>query len=169
MEQSTKIQRFLEWGQRQVSQDNREVLSHLRRGFTPGTESYCWPFIAHYCNLSRSRDRQIWTLIAAGFALHGRSLPCGNMGTTLKNLALEGNSGKTEDALNSFDPRFRRLLSADLETVCRLLGPLIRMAKARNQIPVDFECLYNDLRYWGEKVKLRWVQSYWTGDENTST
>ncbi len=158
------IQGFLEWGRRQVSQDRRGVLSHLRRGFNPDTEHYCWPFIAPFCNLNSPMDRQIWTLVAAGFATHQTSPPCGNMGMTLRKMALDRATGKPQEALEAFDPRFRRLINGDRSDLCRYLPPLIRMAKAGGGVPIDFECLFNDLKYWGKQTQLRWVQSYWTGD-----
>lgn len=157
-----KIQSFLEWGQQMVVRQDRGALSNLRRGFSRGTENRCWPYIAPYCDLTRDKERIIWTTIAAGFAIHERSLARGNMGVTMRRLALEGSTGTREDALNSFDARFRRLLSCqNSKEACERLPGIIRAAKNKGNIPIDFERLFEDLWFWGEKVKLSWAQTYW--------
>ncbi len=165
----TKIHRFLEWAQAKVSSNNRGVLADLRRGFSTGTENRCWPYIARYCDLSRDRERIIWQTIAAGFATHGATIKGGNLGTTMRRLALDGANGTAEDALKSFDARFRRLLTCDTSVeICERLPGIIKAAKNKNNIPIDFESLFIDLHYWGEQAKLRWAASYW-GEEDEKT
>ncbi len=161
----TKIQRFLEWAKGRVTAKDRGTLADLRRGFSPGTEHRVWRHIALYCDLSKERERIIWQTIAAGFATHEATVKLGNMGSTIRRLALDGATGSPEDALKSFDARFRRLLTCDSAVeICERLPGIIRAAKSKNSTPIDFETLYTDLIYWGERVKLRWAASYW-GDQ----
>lgn len=173
------IQRFLEWAKGRVAAKDRGTLADLRRGFSPGTEHRAWRHIALYCDdLSNDKERIIWQTVAAGFATHEATMKAGNMGRTMRQLALEGNNkipkseSKTEDALKSFDARFRRLLTCHTSIeICERLPGIIRAAKSKNSIPIDFETLYIDLKYWGEQVKLRWASSYWGGtpDKENST
>lgn len=158
----TKIERFLDWAQQRVSSNDRGTLADLRRGFSPGTANRCWPYIARYCDLARDRERIIWQTIAAGFATHGATVKGGNLGTTMRLLALDGSTGTSEDALKSFDGRFRRLLTCDNAVeLCEHLPGIIKAAKAKNSIFIDYERLFSDLLYWGDHVKLRWASAYW--------
>lgn len=158
----TKIQRFLEWAKGRVTAKDRGTLADLRRGFSPGTEHRSWPHIAVYCDLTKDRERMIWQTVAAGFAVHEETHNSGNLGLTMRRLALDGSAGSPEEALKSFDARFRRLLTCDsVDEICERLPGIIHAAKSKNGIPIDFERLYTDLFYWGERVKLRWAAAYW--------
>jgi len=44
------------------------------------------------------------------------------------------------------------------------LRPIILAAKAKG-IRVNYEELFADLRYWGDKVKTRWAREYWGAPE----
>jgi len=168
-EQTTKqasiIQQFLARLQQFVERDDRGALADLRHGFSPGTEHRAWPYIATLCDLTNDKQRHIWLTIAAGFATHkGTDPQAGNMGTTLYKLA-QGLPGESkEDALKSFDARFRRLLTCDNAIeLCERLRSIIRAAE-RKGITIDYEQLFWDLQNWSKpekKVKIRWAQSYW--------
>ena len=161
------IQGFLKWAKVRIEAKDRGCLADLRRGFSPGTEHRCWPHIAIYCDLSKKRERIIWQTIAAGFATIEQTANSGNLGATMRRLAIDGASGSPEDALKSFDARFRRLLTCDSAVeVCERLAGIIKAAKSKNIIPIDFEVLYEDLFYWGERVKLSWAASYWGGQKD---
>lgn len=163
-EETSGIARFLAWAADAVKRKDRGTLADLRHGFSPATEYRAWPHIAPWCDLTNDRERRIWITVAAGFATLERSVRCGNLGVTLRGLALHNTNGKSEDALTSFDARFRRLLTCvSAEEVCEHLPGIIRAAKAK-EIPIDFEQLFNDLRYWREKTKVRWAAAYWQAE-----
>lgn len=165
-----KIRDFLEWGRQKVAMQDRGALSNLKRGFNKGTEQRCWPYIARYCDLTRDRERIIWQTIAAGFAFHEKSVAAGSLGVTLRKLALEGATGKAEDALHSFDARFRRLLSCTkAQEVCLRLPGILKAAGSKNDIPVDYARLFEDLWFWSEPVKLRWAADYWNPEKTAAT
>jgi len=159
------IKQFLAGLQQFVQRDDRAALADLRRGFSPGTEYRAWPYIVDVCDLRDDRQRQIWLTIAAGFATHkGTDPEAGNIGSTLRKLA-KGQPGKSEEeALKSFDARFRRLLTCD-DTIelCERLRGVIRAAE-RKGITINYERLFWDLQKWHKpdaKVKICWAQSYW--------
>jgi len=161
-QQPTSIERFLDVLAELVRADDRGALADLRHGFSPATEHRAWPYVAPWCDLADDRQRRIWTTIAAGFATHKKTTPGSNMGTTLRRIALSDSEGKKpDDALATFDARFRRLLTCgSASEVCDHLVGVIRAAE-RKEASIDFQQLYNDLRYWGEKVKVRWASQYW--------
>ncbi len=165
---TTSVQSFLSWAQNRVKAKDRGALANLRRGFSTGTEDRCWAYIAEYCDITNDRQRIIWQTIAAGFATHEATANCGNLGSTLRGLALEGSTGKPEDALKSFDTRFRRLLTcSSANEVCMRLPGLIKAAQ-RKGFPINYETLFKDLWHFGERVKLRWAASYWRAKEEQS-
>jgi len=169
--QST-IQQFLAKLQQFVipDQEDRGALADLRHGFSPGTEYRAWPYIASVCNLQDDKQRHIWLTISAGFATHkATDRRAGNMGATLRALALQQLDESKGTPLKSFDARFRRLLTCDnaIELCDRLRG--IILAAQRKGIAIDLERLFRDLQTWHKpekKVKLRWAQSYWGQEES---
>jgi CRISPR type I-E-associated protein CasB/Cse2 len=168
-EQST-IQQFLAKLQRLVVQEDRGALADLRHGFSPGTEYRAWPYIANVCNLQNDTQRHIWLTIGAGFATHrATDSRTGNIGSTLRSLALGQPGESKEKALKSFDARFRRLLTCeDAVELCDRLRSIIQAADHKG-IGVDYERLFWDLQTWHKpekKVKLRWAESYW-GQEHS--
>jgi len=155
---------FLAHLQGLVRRDDRGALADLRRGFSETTEHRAWPHLAGWCDLTDSRERQIMSTVAAGFALHGRSdLEAGNMGATLRGLAMGVDRQNAAKALESFDGRFRRFLScSSAEEVCERLPGVLRAAE-RKAVPVDFARLHRDLFLWGERTKIEWADQYWGG------
>jgi CRISPR type I-E-associated protein CasB/Cse2 len=43
---------------------------------------------------------------------------------------------------------------------------VILAAKAKD-VPINYEQLFADLCYWGDRVKERWAREYWGGTETT--
>ncbi len=157
-EVEAKAQRLVESLQKR--REDRGFMADLRRGFNPGTEHRAWPHVAPWCELTHDRERAIHTTVMAGFAFHPEHAADGNLGVTLRRIAT-GQGG--EEGLRSFEARFRRILICDTaEEAARLAGYVVRAAAAKG-IPVDYVALFTDLTYWGERVKLRWAQGYWSG------
>lgn len=83
----------------------------------------------------------------------------------------DGNKESSLDK-NPFDRRFRRLLACGSQSeLCVHLVDVIRGMKAKD-IPVNYEKLYDDIVWWGDKVRERWAIHYWSnrkeGTENVS-
>jgi CRISPR type I-E-associated protein CasB/Cse2 len=97
--------------------------------------------------------------VAAGIAVHGRSVAGGNLGSVLRKIAT--GDGRGYEGLSTFDARFRRLLSCSTAPeVCEHLAGVLRTAE-RKGVPVDFARLYRDLTYWSGRVKVEWARDYW--------
>lgn len=156
----------------QGEQSARGVLADLTHGFNERTGYRAWPHVAPWCqDFADDRERLITLTVAAGFALFAQkgkrtATDGNNLGTVLRALAL--GSGAGDKALETFDSRFRRLLScASAEELCQRLPGVLRAAERRD-VPMDFTRLYEDLDCWGEEVKVAWAKSYWSGRQVAS-
>ncbi|MDD5089517.1 MAG: type I-E CRISPR-associated protein Cse2/CasB [Candidatus Wallbacteria bacterium] len=165
MEIEEKIDHFCEFLEK--SKDDRKVMADLRRGLSPGTAHYAWQYLARppYNFLNNKREHIVFQTLAAAFALHQNNHTSMNVGHVCRALAF--GQGKGEEALKSFDGRFRRLLSSDMvDAICERVPSIVKAAAQRN-IGIDFRQLGRDLWYWSNSspVKTRWASAYWGGEE----
>ena len=131
---------------RQLKND-RGAMADLRRALNPAQRHRAWPLLARVRGIGDPRIE----VVAGLFAYHPDETDEGNLGSTCRRLA-----GGNE----SFDARFRRLLSCDYDEICNQLRPIILAAKAKG-IDVNYQELFTDLTYWGDRVKARWAREFW--------
>jgi len=127
--------------------DNRGAMADLRCALSPTRRARAWPLLARFGGI----DHPTYETVAGCFAYHPDETHTGNIGTTCSSLAAK---------FNSFDGRFRRLLSCDRAEIGERLRPVILAAKARG-VPVNYEELFADLWFWSDRVKIRWAREYW--------
>ena len=127
--------------------NDRGALADLRCALSPAKLPRAWPLLAP---LGGVGDPRIET-VAGLFASHPQDTDSGNFGTTCRCLA---------DENSSFEARFQRLLSCDYDEICDRLRPVVLAARPRG-IPVNYEQLFADLRYWSDAVKARWAREFW--------
>lgn len=132
---------------------DRGAMADLRCGLSPSSakRARAWPLLARVGGIDNARIETV----AGLFAYHPKETSTGNLGTTCKWLAAEN---------NSFDARFQRLLACDWDEIWERVRPVVLAAKPKG-IPVNYEGLYVDLYYWGDKVKARWAREYWVVPE----
>ena len=158
--------------------EDRGMLAALRRGFSEATEQYAWPYLAPYCPMTDPKQRTIWLTVAAAKAtlapdgLDRAGLGVGNLGATMRHLAIGDGKQKADDALASFEARFRRLLTCQtVEELCKHLVGVIRAASAKSK-PVDLKKLFWDLQTWEDRsqrdVRVEWAQGYWVSTPDTA-
>jgi CRISPR system Cascade subunit CasB len=135
---------------RQLKND-RGAMADLRCALSPMQLPRAWPLLARVGGIGNPRIEAV----AGLFAYHPDEAHTGNLGSTCRRLAAES---------NSFDGRFRRLLSCDRDEICERLRPVILAAKAKG-IAVNYEELFADLCYWGDNVKASWAREYWSAPE----
>src|SRR5262249_37265660 len=121
---------------RQLRSD-RGAMADLRCALNPTRRARAWPLLARVGGI----DRAIYETVAGLFASHPDETHSGNIGSTCRQLAAEN---------NSFDGRFRRLLSCDRHELGDRLRPIVLGAKAK-RIPVNYEELFINWWYWGDK------------------
>lgn len=135
---------------RQLKND-RGAMADLRCTLNPTKLPRAWPLLARVGGIGNARIEAV----AGLFAYHPDEIQTGNLGTTCLCLKRQN---------ESFEGRFRRLLACDRDEICERLRPVILAAKAKG-IPINYEELFADLCYWGDKVKARWAREYWGAPE----
>jgi len=132
--------------------NDRGAMANLRGALKPAQRHRAWPLLGPVGGIGNTR----YETVSALYAYQPDETQLGNLGTTCRRLSAEH---------NSFDGRFRRLLTCDREEICERLAPVILAAKAK-AVPINYEQLFIDLSYWGDRVKERWAREYWGGSEN---
>ncbi|MBZ5514846.1 MAG: type I-E CRISPR-associated protein Cse2/CasB [Acidobacteriia bacterium] len=127
--------------------NDRGAMADLRCALSPTKLPRAWPLLARVGGIGNPRIEAVVGL----FAYHPDETDNGNLGTTCLRLKKQN---------ESFDGRFRRLLSCDRDEICERLRPVVLAARAKG-IPINYEELFADLCYWGDNVKARWAQEYW--------
>lgn len=128
--------------------DDRGAMADLRCALSPAKRARAWPLLAPVGGIGDETKETV----AGLFAYHPEESRDGNFGTTCRNLATTA---------ESFDARFRRLLACnDRAEVQGHLRGLVLAARPKG-LPVNYEELFADLRWWGPRVKARWAQEYW--------
>lgn len=127
--------------------DDRGAMADLRRALNPAQRHRAWPLLGRVGGIGNSRIE----VIAGLFAYHPDETHEGNLGTTFRRLKEEN---------DSFEARFVRLLACDYDEICDRLRHVILAAKAKG-ILVNYERLFTDLTYWGDRVKADWAREYW--------
>ena len=158
MEYETALPPFLEFLKR--NQENSGVMADLRCALIPAREYRVWQYIARFFPLEDDRARTIAATVGAAFGIQPE---CGgeleNMGDVLHRIAPGEGGG---DGLSTFVLRFQRLLACDsVEELAPLLLGVFRTARSRN-IPINHTNLGRDLIDWGERVKRRWADHFWS-------
>jgi CRISPR system Cascade subunit CasB len=131
---------------RQLKSD-RGAMANLRSALSHSKVPRAWPLLARVGGIGNPRVETV----AGLFAYHPDEIHTGNLGTTCRWL---------RERHESFDARFRRLLACDRDEICERVRPVVLAAKSKG-VPVNYEALFLDLCYWGDKVKARWAREYW--------
>ncbi len=135
---------------------DRGALANLRRGLSEATRHYAWPVLAR---LGFAVDDEAAVWVAALYAEHpkhsGRER---SLGATWRQVYRKRKPGRG-DEMDSYQMRFRRLISCDRRELPEHLLAVIRLA-ANEGIPVNYDWLYEDLTRWSEQVKLTWAADF---------
>ena len=133
--------------------DDRGAKAHLRGALSPTRRPNAWSLLAGFPNAIGS---PAFETVAALWASDANpSAGAGNLGDVLAVLA-EGHQ--------SFEGRFKRLLTCDRDEIAAHIAPLVRAAQAQG-LHVNYTQLLSDLLCWGDDVRVRWARAFWGGGE----
>ena len=144
---------------------DKGALANLRGALSDTRRHRAWPLLGGFKE-DEAIGNPTYEIVAALWA-HAKDESdekVGNLGATLRVLGgkYDVKSGKFEH--DSFQGRFKRLLSCDKEDVTTHVAPVVRAAVAKG-VGVDFPRLLSDLLWWGEKVKVEWAKAFWEVQE----
>ncbi|MCX6566617.1 MAG: type I-E CRISPR-associated protein Cse2/CasB [Candidatus Aminicenantes bacterium] len=140
--------------------DDRGLMANLRCFLTESRKQRSWPALNR---LGVDIKDEVTGLIAGLYATHPEECSTGNCGTTWRSIGQR--YGATQGGDNKLTPterRFQQLLAA--EKGKELHGRIIRMVlMAKSQgVPVNYEQLEKDLRYWNDRTMIEWASAFWT-------
>lgn len=152
-------------------QDDRGMMANLRCILVENKKHRAWPVLYR---LYVKIDDDVSGFVAGLFASHpeGDSTEVGNFGDTCKKIEQARCDRQVESSnidsarkikLSPTERRFQYLLAANKSEVMQRVKMLLHMAKD-SAVPVNYEQLLSDIRYWGDGVKTKWAASFWTSD-----
>ncbi len=133
--------------------NDRGALASLRGALSETRRHRAWPLLGGFPGAIGDEK---YELVAALWAADPANATLDrNLGATLHALTAEH---------NSFEGRFKRILTADREEAPRLVAPLVRAAQVKG-VPVHYARLLSDLICWGDDVKVEWARAFWGDGE----
>jgi len=141
-------------------QDDRGMMANLRCILVDNKKHRAWPALNR---LGVAIDNDVTPFIAGLFATHPEVTSVGNFGATCKAIEQKrGDKRGDDNKLTPTERRFQHLLSAEhgKELNDRILRMLL-MAKSQG-VPVNYEKLETDLKYWSDRTKTEWAAAFWT-------
>ena len=162
-----------------VRNKNRAALAHLRSGLRrkDSRSMEMYPVIGRFLSEKSNRnDENAVFIVAALFAYYpDAKTNIGNLGASLKELTnKEKKQGSQDDSKsNPVEKRFVALLNAEADELPDYLRQIIGLLKSK-EVPVNWEQLYKDVRYWEandesskyESVHRKWARSFWGNSNN---
>lgn len=139
--------------------DDRGMMANLRCILVDNKKHRAWP-VLNRLGIAIKDDDAAYT--AGFFATHPEETFTGNFGTTCK--VIENKRGEvsgSESKLTPTERRFQHLLAAEKSEIYFRVLRMVRMAKAQG-VPVNYEQLETDMRYWGDRTKTEWAAAFWT-------
>ncbi len=145
--------------------DDRGMMASLRCILVDNKKHRAWPALHR---LGVPIYNETLAFVAGLFATHPDNTSKGNMGVTCKEI--EKARKETVDESNKLTPterRFQILLGSEREEIHARVLRMVIMAKAKG-IPVNYERLLNDIKFWNERTKMEWGASFWAQGNNKS-
>ena len=154
------MSRILERLRKYKEKDDRGMMASLQCVLVENKKHRAWPALNR---LGVAITDDISAYAAGLFATHPEETSAGNFGDTCYAIEQKRGEKRSKDTkLTPTERRFQHLLNAErgAELNGRVLR-MLRMAKSLG-VPVNYERLMNDLRYWNDRTKAEWAASFWT-------
>ena len=139
--------------------DNRGIMANLRCVLVDNKKHRAWPALNRLGIAIKDDDS---AYVAGLFATHPEETSTGNFGATCKAIEKKRGDKRSDDSkLTSTERRFQHLLTAEKGELYGRVLRLVLMAKSQG-VPVNYEKLIPDLKFWGERTKTEWASAFWT-------
>ena len=139
--------------------DNRGMMATLRCVLVDNKKHRAWPAL-NRLGIAIKDDNSAY--VAGLFATHPKETSTGNFGATCKAIEQKRGDKRSDDSkLTSTERRFQHLLTAEKGELYGRVLRLVLMAKSQG-VPVNYEKLIPDLKFWGDRTKTEWASAFWT-------
>jgi CRISPR system Cascade subunit CasB len=140
--------------------EDRGMMANLRCALVESKKHRAWP-VLHRLGIKITND--VATIVAALYATHQEETPNGNFGATCRSIQKCRNEKSGDDnKLTPTEQRFLHLLAAEFgDELYSRVTRMVLMAKSQN-VPVNYEQLETDLKFWSDRTKTKWAASFWT-------
>lgn len=154
-----KEQQFIQFVIDRCKQD-KGFAARLRRADNPATEYQSWEILGPWVDLEDKYQRLPYATVAAAI---GRAKIDANgklsLGKALADAYAEKGSTQYSDQAKA---KLRRLLACDsVEEICRVIRPVLSLIDSKVDQQLDYSKLLGELRYFGERSKVRWAQDFY--------
>ena len=150
------------------NKDNRGMMANLRCILVKNKKHRAWPALNR---LGVPITEDVPAFVAGLFATYpeGDSDALKNFGDTCKQIERARREETTDFSddntkkknLSPTERRFQHLLAADRKEIQDRVMRMVLMAKSKG-VPVNYEKMSQDLKYWGDRTKTEWAASFWT-------
>lgn len=156
---------FLERLREYKKKDDRGMMATLRCVLVENKKHRAWPALNR---LGVKIDDDISAYIAGLFATHPKEISKGNLGTTCKAVEQKRSEVRsTDNKLTPTERRFQHLLASEKgEDLEKRVLRMVLMAKSQD-VPVNYERLKTDIRWWNARTKTEWASAFWIQEEAT--
>ena len=139
--------------------DNRGMMANLRCILVDNKKHRAWPTLNRLGIAVKDDDS---AYVAGLFATHPEETSTGNFGVTCKAIEQKRGDKRSDDSkLTSTERRFQHLLTAEKGELYGRVLRLVLMAKSQD-VPVNYEKLIPDMKFWGDRTKTEWASAFWT-------
>ena len=141
------------------NKDNRGMMANLRCILVDNKKHRAWPALNRLGIAIKDNNS---AYVAGLFATHPEETSSGNFGITCKTIEQKRGDKRSDDnKLTPTERRFQHLLTAERDELYRRVLRLVLMAKSQG-IPINYEKLIPDMKFWGERTKTEWASDFWT-------
>ncbi len=149
---------FLERLRKYQEKDDRGMMANLRCILVSSKKHRAWPALNR---LGLRVDQSVEAFVAGLYATHPQEGELKNFGSTCRLIMRKRDDSGPSERLIPLERRFQHLLAAEKgeELHARVLR-FVFLAKAEG-IPINYDKLESDLRYWGDRTKTEWAGSFW--------
>jgi len=142
---------------------DRGLMANLRCFLVENKKNRAWPAMSR---LGIDINDEVSGVIAGLFATHPENVQSGNFGDTCKRIESRRGDIRGEDMkLTPTEKRFQYLLAAEKgDELHQRVTRLVLMAKSHD-IPINYDQLLTDLRWWDDSKKTQWASHFWTTSE----
>lgn len=138
--------------------DDRGMMADLRCILVENKRHRAWPALHR---LGVPIDDNVLSFVAGLFAMHPEETNEGNFGNTCKAIEQKHDQKSTDERMTPTERRFQYLLAAERDEIRDRVQRMVLMAKSQG-VPVNYEQLAIDLKYWNERTKTQWASAFWT-------